>query len=73
MRVFVDAPSRCEGGVCIGSLKFDPSQPGDKTVATIDVSQLSQFDGKHALYFSFASRQKNQSICELHEFKFKAE
>ena len=44
-----------------------PQQP---TEFAVDLPQLGQLSGKHALFFTFASDVKEQSLCTLWDFVF---
>ena len=71
--VYIDRPSEDEGGVKIGSLavKGDSRQPAATPVEKlISVSNLTHFNGKHALFFVFTSPTQGESICTLNDFCF---
>jgi hypothetical protein len=44
--------------------------PQVSTEFTADLPSLSEFTGKHALYFTFASETKEKSLCILEDFAF---
>ncbi|MBO7722043.1 MAG: hypothetical protein J6T01_06530 [Kiritimatiellae bacterium] len=61
--------SAAEGGVQIGSFTPSASYPGGLR-EVVDVAPLAAVSGKEALCFTFPSAQKDQSICELEDFRF---
>lgn len=71
MDIFLDRPSESEGGVKIGTLSIGSANKGKRQTATVQVNNLTHFNGKHALFFVFNSPVKGKSICELESFRFK--
>lgn len=70
IEVYVDSPYPSRGGKQVGEFKLSSSQAKKKTELKADVSTLSQFQGKHALFFVVKSVKKRISVCELHDFVF---
>jgi len=70
IEVYVDSPYPSRGGKQVGEFKLSSSQAKKKTELKADVSTLSQFQGKHALFFVVKSVKKGKSVCELHDFVF---
>ena len=44
-----------------------PLQPTEPSVSLTDLAKLK---GKHAIFFTFHSDTKEQSLCTLHDFVF---
>lgn len=70
--IYIDRPSEQEGGVRIGSLtvKGSGAKAGEPVRASVDVSSLSHYNGKHALYLVFSSKTKGKSVCRLNTLRF---
>lgn len=69
VEIYLDRPSEDEGGVKIGSYKFDGSTTTAQDV-TIPVNKLKHYNGKHALFLVFKSKEKNKSLCKLNTLVF---
>lgn len=54
----------------MGTIELKADMPQESTEVTLDLPELSQLLGKHALYFKFASANKQKSICTLEDFAF---
>ena len=70
MEIWLDRPTKAEGGKCMGTLVLNAGMPQKECVNTIPLDNLVEVGGKHALFFVFKSDTKAQSICTLCEFKF---
>ena len=68
--IYIDRPSAEGGGVKVGSVALRSSMPKTKTSLMADVSKVSQFKGKHALFFVIHATEKDKSLCEIHDFVF---
>jgi len=68
--VYVDRPSESEGGVKIGSYSIKASTSAKAIDATIDVSAIKHYNGKHAIYLVFDSPFKGKSICRINTLRF---
>ena len=68
--IYIDSPYTERGGIKIGTLALKASMPKTKTSITADVSSLSSYRGKHALFFVFHTAKKGRSACEIHDFAF---
>lgn len=71
VEVYLDHPSISEGGVKIGSSTVKASTSSKPIDLTIDVSKISLFNGKHALFLVFHSQEKGKSICKVNILQFK--
>ncbi len=68
--IYIDRPSAEGGGVKVGSVALRSSMPKTKTSLMADVSKVSRFKGKHALFFVIHATEKDKSLCEIHDFVF---
>ena len=68
--IYIDSPYTERGGIKIGTLALKASMPKTKTSITADVSSLSSYRGKHALFFVIHTAKKGRSACEIHDFAF---
>ena len=68
--VMTDRPWTSQGGRVIGTLQLKADMPQEPTEFAIPLSDLAQLSGKHALFFTFASDTKEQSLCTLCDFVF---
>lgn len=69
--IYLDRPSEKEGGVKIGSLTIPAKASKDQIKSTVNVENLKNYNGKHALFMTFSSKTPGKSICELYDFIFK--
>ena len=69
--IYLDRPSLSEGGVKVGSYDVKASSANKAADATIDVSALTHYSGKHALFLVFSSAEKGKSICRVNTLQFK--
>lgn len=70
IEVYVDSPYPSRGGKLVGEFKLSSSLAKKITELKTDVPALSQYQGKHALFFVVKSAKKEKSVCELHDFVF---
>ena len=68
--VMTDRPWTSQGGRVIGTLQLKADMPQQPTEFAIPLPDLGQLSGKHALFFTFASDTKEQSLCTLCDFVF---
>lgn len=73
LEVWVKSPNAAGGGLKVGETAISASLPERPCSTAIDVAPLAELDGKAALYFVFNSGLREQSICEIEEFRFTAE
>lgn len=68
--IWMDRPSEEEGGTKLAELVLNKDLPLEMRTDCIPLDLLSQFKGKHALFFTFSSDTKGQSLCKLCSFCF---
>ncbi len=68
--ILADRPWTSQGGKVLGTIELKADMPQVSTEFTADLPSLSEFTGKHALYFTFASETKEKSLCILEDFAF---
>ena len=68
--VWADRPWASQGGKAVGSILLTSDMPQESTELTIPVPELGRMTGKHALYFTFSSEVKGQSLCSLESLVF---
>ena len=71
IEVMADRPWASQGGKSLGKLQLKRDMPQESTQFSVDLPALQELDGKHALFFLFASETKEKSICSLENFVFK--
>ena len=71
--VWVRRPNAAEGGVKVGSLAVSAAWGDGVRKVAVDVAPLASVTGKQALFFTFDSPVKGQSVCELNSLRFSAE
>ena len=69
--VFIDRPNETDGGVKIGTISIDAQADKNPTDLAIAVSDLKNYNGKHALFLVFNSQTKEKSICVVNNLQFK--
>ena len=69
--VFIDRPNETDGGVKIGTISIDSQADKNPTDLAIAVSDLKNYNGKHALFLVFNSQTKEKSICTVNSLQFK--
>ena len=73
VEIWVVRPNSAEGGVKVGESMVSVMWPEKLRTLSIDVSRLSARNAREALFFVFKGVLKNQSICEIEDFKFVSE
>ncbi len=68
--VMADRPWTSQGGIPMGTLQLKSDMPKQTTQMAVDLPQLKQLTGKHAIFFVFSSNVKEKSLCTLEEFVF---
>ena len=71
--VWVKRPSAKEGGMKVGSFPLTSDMPAGMQKVEIPVDALAAVKGREALYLTFSSPVKKQSICTLHTLRFEVE
>ena len=66
--VYIDSPYASLGGTKVGTLAIRHDMPQQKQGIFTDVTPISRFNGKHALFFVFRSETEGKSLCDLHDF-----
>jgi hypothetical protein len=70
IEVMADRPWASQGGKSLGKLQLKSDMPQESTQLSVELPELKALDGKHALFFLFASDTKEKSICTLENFVF---
>lgn len=70
IEVRADRPWPSQGGKSLGKLQLKSDMPQESTQLSVELPELKALDGKHALFFLFASDTKEKSICTLENFVF---
>jgi hypothetical protein len=73
VQVWVVRPNATEGGVKIGEFDISSSWPEKMRCQKISVPSLASRNAKEALFFTFSSNAKEQSLCEIEDFRFVAD
>lgn len=68
--VMADRPWKSQGGIELGRIELTSDMPQTATEFSVEVPQVAEMEGKHALYLLFSSPVKEQSICTLLDFVF---
>ena len=68
--IWADSPWEQQGGVCLGQIQLQSTMPQALTEMAVGLPGLSKLSGKHAIFFTFSSPVKGQSLCTLHDFVF---
>ena len=71
IEVMVDRPWTSQGGKLLGTIELKADQPQVTTEMRVELPELSELEGKHAIFFKFSSPVKEKSICKLDSFIFK--
>ena len=69
--VWANRPWASQGGKVLGKVNLTEDMPKKSTRMSIPVSALSRLKGKHAIFFTFSSDKKGQSLCSLESLVFK--
>ena len=70
IQIMLDRPWESQGGRLLGTVALTADMPQTSTELSVDLPSLSEFSGKHALFFKFSSETKKQSLCALEDFVF---
>ena len=70
IRIMADSPWPSHGGTLLGELQLTADMPQTETELTATLPHLSALSGKHAIFFTFSSPTKAQSLCTLLDFVF---
>ena len=73
IRIMTDSPWPSRGGTLIGEVQLTADMAQTETELTAALPHLSTLSGKHAIFFTFSSPTKAQSLCTLLDFVFQAE
>ena len=68
--VMADRPWTSQGGKLLGSIELTADMPQESAEMAVSLPDLKTFPGKHALFFVFSSKTKEQSLCTLEDFVF---
>ena len=68
--IMIDRPWSFDGGRVLGSIELKADMPQVSSQMSVSLDELSNFSGKHAIYFVFSSPEKEKSICTLESFVF---
>lgn len=68
--VWADRPWASQGGKILGTADLTADMPQESTELSIPVPELARLKGKHAIFFSFSSAQKDRSLCALESLVF---
>ena len=71
LTVLLDRPWTSQGGSVLATVDLRTDMPQESTEITVDLPALGTFAGKHALFFTFQSDVKGQSLCTLQDFAFR--
>ena len=70
IQIMVDRPWTSQGGKLLGTIELKADMPQEPTELTVKLPELAKLTGKHAIFFKFASANKQKSICTLLDFVF---
>lgn len=70
--IWAGSPWAERGGIKAGSIRLSKSMSQRRRTVKANVSALTRLRGKQALYFVISADIPGRSICELHQFTFKA-
>ena len=68
--IMVDSPWESRGGQLLGTIDLKADMPKTLTELKVELSAISQLEGKHAIFLKFSSEVKEKSICTLEDFQF---
>ncbi len=69
--IMIDRPWTSQGGKLLGTITLKADMPKTSTEMALEVPALTEFTGKHALFFVFSSETKEKSLCTLEDFAFR--
>jgi hypothetical protein len=70
IQILADSPWISRGGQLLGTIELKGDMPKTSTEMTVDLPALTQLTGKHAIFFTFSSPTKEQSLCTLEDLVF---
>ena len=70
LEIWADRPWTSQGGKLLGTLQLKADMPKTVTEMTAPLPEIGSLEGKHALFFKFASPEKEASVCQLESFVF---
>jgi hypothetical protein len=70
IQILADSPWTSKGGKVLGRIELKADMPKESTELSADLPALSEMTGKHAIFFTFSSATKDQSLCTLEDFVF---
>ena len=68
--IMIDSPWESRGGVKLGGMGLTEDMPKVSSEFAVPLDPLSNYTGKHAIFFVFKSDTKGKSICSLENFVF---
>ena len=71
INIMADSPWESKGGKPLGTIELRADMPQESTQLSADLPELGELTGKHAIFFTFSSPTKDQSLCTLQDFVFK--
>ena len=71
--VYIDRPWEKQGGKLVGTLKLTSDMPANSVEKSIELNNLTNLSGKHAVFLIFKSPTDEKSICTLETIRFTAE
>ena len=69
--IMVDSPWKECGGRKIGRIRLMKEMPRGKVMLIADVSELTSYKGRHAVYLLISSETEGRSVCEIHSVGFR--
>ncbi len=70
IQILADSPWISRGGQLLGTIELKGDMPKTSTEMTVDLPALTQLTGKHAIFFTFSSPTKEQSLSTLEDLVF---
>ena len=68
IEIMIDSPWQSRGGKLVGSIELKADMPQTSTELKVELKQMSELTGKHAVFFVFKSDVKEKSLCTMEEF-----
>ena len=70
IQILADSPWTSKGGKVLGSIELKADMAKESTELSADLPAIAELTGKHAIFFTFSSPTKDQSLCTLQDFVF---
>jgi hypothetical protein len=70
IQVMAVRPWQSQGGKPLGTIELRADMPQQPTELTVALPDLANLTGKQAIFFTFSSPTKEQSLCTLENFVF---